>query len=265
MASQTPIMNVMMRASEKAARSLIRDYNEVENLQVSRKGPGDFVSAADRRAEEIIFEELKRSRPDYNFIMEESGVIEGSNPDYHWIIDPLDGTKNFLHGLPHWAISIALEYKGEIVAGLIHDPVKDEVFHAEKGKGAFMRRRRLRVSGRNELTDAIIATGAPRRTQSSRQKFASEITAIQQVSPSIRRFGAAALDLAYVAAGRYEGFWERDLKSWDIAAGIIIVKEAGGFITDIDDIRKNPVDTGNILATNNQLFDSIGKILKAAK
>ncbi len=263
MASQTPIMNVIMRASEKAARSLIRDFNEVEHLQVSKKGPGDFVSAADRRSEEIIFEELKKARPDYSFLMEESGKIEGKNPDYRWIIDPLDGTKNFLHGLPHWAISIALEHKGEVIAGLIHDPVKDEIFHAEKGKGAFMRRRRLRVSGRNELTDAIIATGAPRRNQKSKERFAAEINAIQAVSPSIRRYGAAALDLAYVAAGRYEGFWERDLKAWDIAAGILIVKEAGGFITDIDDIRKNPVDTGNIMAANDQLFDSIGKVLKA--
>ena len=165
MASQTPIMNVIMRASEKAARSLLRDFNEVENLQISAKGPGDFVSAADRRSEEIIFEELKKARPDYNFLMEESGTVPGKDSDYRWIIDPLDGTTNFLHGLPHWAISIGLEHKGEIVAGLIHDPVKDEIFHAEKGKGAFMRRRRLRVSGRNDLMLATIATGAPRRSQ----------------------------------------------------------------------------------------------------
>ncbi len=265
MALQTPLMNVMMRASEKAARTLIRDFNEVEHLQVSKKGPGDFVSAADRRSEEIIFEELKKARPDYSFLMEESGIVAGKDNDYRWIIDPLDGTNNFLHGLPHWAISIALEHKGEIIAGLIHDPVKDEIFHAEKGKGAFMRRRRLRVSGRNDLIDAIIATGAPRRNQKSRERFANEISAIQAVSPSIRRYGAAALDLAYVAAGRFDGFWERDLKAWDVAAGIIIVKEAGGFITDLGDIRKNPVDTGNILATNDQLFDSIGKVLKAVK
>ncbi|PCJ99692.1 MAG: inositol monophosphatase [Zetaproteobacteria bacterium] len=263
MATQTPVMNVMMRASEKAARTLLRDFNEVEHLQISQKGPGDFVSAADRRSEEIIFEELKKSRPDYSFLMEESGVVEGKDPDYRWIIDPLDGTTNFLHGIPHWAISIALEHKGQIIAGLIHDPVKDEIFHAEKGKGAFMRRRRLRVSGRNDLMLATIATGAPRRSQAQKDKFIAEYTAMQSFAPGLRRFGAAALDLAYVAAGRYEGFWERDLKSWDVAAGIIIVKEAGGFISDIDDIRKNPVDTGNIIAANEQLFDSIGKILKA--
>lgn len=265
MASQTPVMNVMMRASEKAARTLLRDFNEVEHLQVSQKGPGDFVSAADRRSEEIIFEELKKARPDYSFLMEESGVVTGKNSDYRWIIDPLDGTTNFLHGIPHWAISIGLEHKGQMIAGLIHDPVKDEIFHAEKGKGAFMRRSRLRVSGRDDLMNATIATGAPRRSQAQKDQFIAEYAAMQSVAPGLRRFGAAALDLAYVAAGRFEGFWERDLKAWDIAAGILIVKEAGGFISDIDDIRKNPVDTGNILATNERLFDSIGKVLKAVK
>ena len=265
MASQTPVMNVMMRASEKAARTLLRDFNEVEHLQVSEKGPGDFVSAADRRSEETIFEELKKARPDYSFLMEESGAVSGKDSEYRWIIDPLDGTTNFLHGIPHWAISIGLEHKGQMIAGLIHDPVKDEIFHAEKGKGAFMRRSRLRVSGRNDLMNATIATGAPRRSQAQKDQFIAEYTAMQSVAPGLRRFGAAALDLAYVAAGRYEGFWERDLKAWDIAAGILIVKEAGGFISDIDDIRKNPVDTGNILAANDQLFDSIGKVLKAVK
>ncbi len=265
MAAQTPVMNVMMRASEKAARTLLRDFNEVEHLQVSEKGPGDFVSAADRRSEETIFEELKRARPDYSFLMEESGAIAGKDSDYRWIIDPLDGTTNFLHGIPHWAISIGLEHKGQMIAGLIHDPVKDEIFHAEKGKGAFMRRSRLRVSGRNDLMNATIATGAPRRSQAQKDQFIAEYAAMQSVAPGLRRFGAAALDMAYVAAGRYEGFWERDLKAWDIAAGILIVKEAGGFISDIDDIRKNPVDTGNILAANDQLFDSIGKVLKAVK
>lgn len=265
MALQTPVMNVMMRASEKAARSLLRDFNEVEHLQVSQKGPGDFVSAADRRSEEIIYEELKKVRPDYSFLMEESGAISGKDSEYRWIIDPLDGTTNFLHGIPHWAISIGLEHKGQIIAGLIHDPVKDEIFHAEKGKGAFMRRSRLRVSGRNELMNATIATGAPRRSQAQKNQFIAEYTAMQSVAPGLRRFGAAALDMAYVAAGRYEGFWERDLKAWDIAAGVLIVKEAGGFISDIDDIRKNPVDTGNILASNEQLFDPIGKVLKSVK
>ncbi len=267
MATQTPIMNVMMRASEKAARSLLRDYNEVEHLQVSQKGPGDFVSAADKRAEEIIFEELKKLRPDYSFLMEESGAVEGKNPDYRWIIDPLDGTTNFLHGLPHWAISIALEHKGEIIAGLIHDPVKDEIFHAEKGKGAFMRRSRLRVSGRNDMSIAIIATGGVTVgfSKAKQEKYLAEYMAMHAVAPCLRRFGSAALDLAYVAAGRFDGFWERNLQPWDIAAGAIIVKEAGGFIADLDDIRKNPVNTGNILAANDGLFDSIGKVIKSVK
>ncbi len=258
-------MTVMMRAAERAARSLLRDFNEVEHLQVSQKGPGDFVSAADRRAEELIFEELKKARPDYGFLMEESGAVEGKDNNYRWIIDPLDGTTNFLHGIPHWCISIGLEHKGEIVAGLIHDPVKDEIFHAEKGKGAFVSRRRLRVSGRNDFMMATIATGAPRRSKQKIDQFTAEYKAMLNVTPGLRRFGAAALDLAYVAAGRVEGFWERDLKPWDVAAGIIIVKEAGGFVADIDDIRKNPVDTGNIFAANDQLFEPLGKVLKSAK
>lgn len=265
MAVLSPIMNIMHRASEKAARSLTRDFNEVENLQVSTKGPGDFVSAADRRAEEIIFEELKKARPDYSFLMEENGAVKGSNPEYRWIIDPLDGTTNFLHGLPHWAISIALEHKGEIIAGLVHDPVKDDIFHAEKGKGAFMRRRRLRVSGRNDLMLATIATGAPRRSQAQRDKFIAEYRAMISVAPGLRRFGAAALDLAYVAAGRFDGFWERDLKPWDIAAGLLIVKESGGFVSDIDDIRKNPLDTGNVLAASENLMDPMARVLRAVK
>ncbi|MGH1376856.1 MAG: inositol monophosphatase family protein [Alphaproteobacteria bacterium] len=265
MAILSPIMNIMHRASERAARSLIRDFNEVENLQVSKKGPGDFVSAADRRAEELIFEELKKARPDYSFLMEESGVVKGKNPDYRWIIDPLDGTTNFLHGLPHWAISIALEHKGEIVAGLVHDPIKDDIFHAEKGKGSFMRRRRLRVSGRNDMMLATIATGAPRRSQAKQDKFIAEYRAMISVAPGMRRFGAAALDLAYVAAGRFDGFWERDLKAWDIAAGMLIVKESGGFVSDIDDIRKNPLDTGNILAASENMIDPMAKILRAVK
>lgn len=264
MAITSPIMTIMMRASEKAARSLIRDFNEVENLQVSRKGPGDFVSAADRRSEELIFEELKKARPNYSFLMEESGTHKGSEDDYRWIIDPLDGTSNFLHGIPHWCISIGLEHKGEMVAGLIHDPVKDEIFHAEKGKGAFMRRRRLRVSGRNSAELSLVLTGAPRRAVKSQEQFAAEYAAMQKTGFALRRFGAAALDLCYVAAGRCEGFWERQLSPWDVAAGSLIVKEAGGFISDLDDIRKNPVDTGNIIAANENLFDPITKILRGA-
>lgn len=265
MALQSPIMNIMMRASEKAARSLLRDYNEVEHLQVSRKGPGDFVSAADRRAEEIIFEELKKLRPDYSFLMEESGKVVGENQDYCWIIDPLDGTSNFLHGLPHWCISIALRHKGEIVAGLVHDPVKDEIFNAEKGKGAFMSRRRLRVSGRNSADVSIVATGEARGSAAQQEQFMQEYTAMKKTGFALRRFGAAALDMAYVGAGRYEAYWERNVQPWDIAAGALIVKEAGGFLADIDDIRHNPIDTGNIIASNENLSQPIQQILKNAK
>lgn len=263
MAKHSPLMTIMIRAAEKAARSLRRDFGEVENLQISTKGPGDFVSAADRRAEEIIFENLKRDKPEYGFLMEENGAVEGSNPDYRWIIDPLDGTTNFLHGIPHWCISIALEHKGEIIAGIIHDPVKDEMFIAEKGQGAFVNgRRRLRVSGRNELMMSTVATGAPRRAKGDREQFIKEYNAVLTVSPGLRRFGAAALDMAYVAAGRYEGFWERKLNPWDIAAGIIIVKEAGGFICDLDNESANPLNTGNILAANTHIYQDLKNVLK---
>ncbi len=265
MALNSPIINVMIRAAEKAARSLIRDFGEVEQLQVSQKGPGDFVSAADRRAEKLIKEELQKGHSSYGFLMEESGETEGSNPDFRWIVDPLDGTSNFLHGLPHWCISIALESKGEITHALIYDPVKDEMFTAEKGQGAFFaRRKRLRVSGRRDLMAATIATGAPRRAQESQDQFIKEYRAVLQQCPGLRRFGAAALDMAYVAAGRYEAFWERDLKIWDIAAGALIVKEAGGFICDLDSHKSSPLETGNILAANEHVFNDMKKILKAA-
>ena len=264
MAVQSAILTVMIRAAEKAARSLVRDFGEVEQLQVSVKGPSDFVTAADRRAEEIIHEELSKARPDFGFLMEESGVVAGKDPERRWIIDPLDGTANFLFGLPHWAISIALEEKGEMTAGLIYDPVKDEMFHAEKNSGAFMRRRRLRVSGRSSPDFSAVATGAPRRGQNDQELFFKEQRAVWNAGFSLRRFGAAALDLAYVAAGRYEGFWERSLKPWDVAAGMLIVREAGGFIRDIDDDKLNPLITGNIVASNDKLFDTLRKAVRSA-
>ncbi len=262
-ANRSPHLNIMIRAAEKAARSLIRDFGEVENLQVSSKGPGDFVSAADIRAEEIIHEELSKACPKYGFVMEESGIKKGEDEDYNWIVDPLDGTTNFLHGIPHWAISIALEHKGEIISGLVYDPIKDDMFHADKNEGAYMRRRRLRVSGRSDLTHSMIATGSPRGRAESKTQFIKEYEAVMNVTPGLRRFGAAALDLAYVAAGRYEGFWERDLKIWDIAAGIIIVKEAGGFICDIDNDRANPLKTCSILAANGEILNPLKKVIRA--
>ena len=267
MAVQSPDLNVMIKAAEKAARSLIRDFGEVEQLQVSQKGPGDFVSAADKRAEEIIFEELKTARPRFGFLMEESGEIAGTGNDDNkrFIIDPLDGTTNFLHGIPHWAISIALEIDGEVTIGLVYDPVKDEMFTAEKGGGAFFsRRKRLRVSGRRDLMQSTIACGAPRRAVVKQERFLREYKAVLSVAPGIRRYGAAALDLAYVAAGRYEGFWERDLKAWDIAAGVLIVKEAGGYAKDIDSESKNPIETGDVLASNTDLYSELKKIIKNA-
>lgn len=260
----SPQINTMLRACEKAGRSLVRDFGEVEQLQVSRKGPGDFVSAADHRAEEIIYNELSKARPDYDFLMEERGEVKnGEESEYRWIVDPLDGTTNFLHGVPHWCISIALEHKGEIIAGTVYDPVKDEMFRAEKGGGAFMRNKRLRVSGRNNLDSALVVTGQPRRALEKRALFMSEYKHIQDHVPGLRRYGAAALDLCYVAAGRFEGFWERDLHPWDIAAGYIIIQEAGGRVTRID-TPKNPVFAGDVLAANNSLYDDLRKILVEA-
>jgi len=261
-------MNVMIKAAEKAAKALNRDFGEVENLQVSKKGPGDFVSAADKRAEKTIFNELIYARPDYGFLMEESGVVEGKNPDYRWIIDPLDGTTNFLHGIPHWAISIALENRGEIVAGLVYDPIKDEMFMAEKGKGATMTghgRGRLRVSARQDMMFATIATGAPRRALKSQEQFLAEYKAVINIAPGLRRFGAAALDLCYVAAGRCEGFWERDLKLWDIAAGVLIVKEAGGIVSDIDSDTTSPLDSCHVVAGNQSIATDLKKVLRSVK
>ena len=258
-------MRLMMKAAEKAGRSLNRDFGEVENLQVSRKGPGDFVSAADKRAEEIIYEELKYGRPDFGFVMEESGVIEGKDKSARFIVDPLDGTSNFLHGLPHWCISIALEKDGEIVAGLVHDPVKGESFHATKGGGAYSGRNRLRVSGHKDLMEAMIATGSPQRAIESRVQFVAEYKAVLDVAPGLRRFGAAALDLAYVAAGRFDAFWERDLKIWDIAAGVLLVQESGGFIGDVDKDSVNPLKSCSVLATNAELSMPMKKIIRAVK
>lgn len=256
-------MRLMIKAAEKAGRSLARDFGEVENLQVSKKGPGDFVSAADIRAEEIIVDELKFGRPDHGFLLEEGGEVKGKN-EYRFIVDPLDGTSNFLHGLPHWAVSIGLERNGEIIAGVVHDPIKGELFHATKGEGAFSGRNRLRVSGRKELMSAMIGTGSPRRAVEKRDLFAREYKAVMNVAPGLRRYGAAALDLAYVAAGRFDAFWERDLKSWDVAAGILIVREAGGMVHDLNDRRNNPVVTGSVLAANPDLHPQLEKVLKAA-
>lgn len=259
----SPNINIMLRAAEKAGRSLLRDFGEVENLQVSVKGPGDFVSAADRRSEDIIHKELSKARPEYSFLMEESGEIKGEDPNNIWIIDPLDGTSNFLHGIPHWCISIALQTKGEIVAGIIYDPVKDETFRAEKGGGAFMKNRRLRVSGRNDLLSSMITTGHPRRDTAAQKQFIKEYEIILEHVPGMRRYGAAALDMAYVAAGRFEGFWERGINAWDMAAGHIIVKEAGGISTNVSG-TDSPVHNGNVLCANPNLHEKLKSLLSKA-
>ncbi|TVQ84332.1 MAG: inositol monophosphatase [Micavibrio sp.] len=245
-------INVMVRAAEKAARGLVRDFGEVEQLQVSKKGPADFVSAADLRAEKTIYAELQKARPDFGFVMEEQGKRAAKNgSESRWLIDPLDGTTNFLHGIPHWAVSIALEEKGEIIAGVIYDPVKDELFYAEKGRGAFMNNRRLRVSGRENLADAIVALGTPAigKKEDDYTLFLQQLDAVVRRTVSTRRMGAACLDLAYVAAGRYDGFWEAGLSPWDVGAGALIVKEAGGFLTDIDG-KADYIYGGSIIAAN---------------
>jgi myo-inositol-1(or 4)-monophosphatase len=267
MAALSPTLSIMAKAAEKASRSLLRDFGEVENLQVSQKGPGDFVSAADKRAEKIIHGELAKAYPDYSFLMEESGSVEGADKDHLWIIDPLDGTTNFLHGLPHWCISIALQVKGEVTVGLIYDPVKDEMFIAEKGQGAFnSRRQRLRVSGRRGFPASLVITGEPQRAlQGSGSRFLKEYKAVQDTGIAMRRYGAAALDLAYVAAGRCDAFWERNLKSWDMAAGLLLVKEAGGFAGDIDSAQAKPLDTGNVIAGNAHLFEDLRKLLQSVE
>ena len=226
-------MNVMVSAARKAGRSLNRDFGEVENLQVSVKGPGNFVSAADHRAEKIIYEELSKARDGYGFLMEESGVVEGADKTHRWIVDPLDGTTNFLHGIPIYNISIGLEREGQMVAGVVYNPAMDEMYTAEKGKGAFLNDRRLRVAGRKSLIECVIATGSPHSTAKVHDAFLAEARAVMNQVASFRRFGAAALDLCYVASGRIDGFWERNLQPWDMAAGILMVREAGGFVTDM--------------------------------
>lgn len=264
MATRSALVNVMIRAANRASRRLKRDFGEVENLQVSRKGPADFVSTADLRAEKVLREELTHARPDYGLLMEESGA--NGSPDgatRRWIVDPLDGTTNFLHGLPHFAISIAVEERGEILAGLIYDPLKDETFHAEKGIGAYLNDRRIRVSSRDRLPDALIATGAPFKGHGDSPLFLAEAGAVLSETAGIRRWGSAALDLAYVAAGRFEGFWERGLDSWDTAAGIILVREAGGYVSEIEGgpIRGN---SPSILAANDSLHGTLKRILRGA-
>lgn len=254
-------LNVMMKTARKAGRALVKDFGEVENLQVSTKGPGDFVSRADKAAEAMIKEDLMHARPSYGFLGEEGDEIDGEDPTRRWIVDPLDGTTNFLHGLPHWAVSIALEHKGQIVAGVIYDPVKDEMFHAEKGNGAWLNESRLRVSGRSRMHDCLFATGLPWAGRGDLPETFQELARLLPVCAGVRRFGSAALDLAYVAAGRYDGFWERGLKPWDIAAGIIIVRESGGMIEPMHP-EGDILNDGALICANEPIFASFAKVIR---
>ncbi|WP_246524075.1 inositol monophosphatase family protein [Neoroseomonas eburnea] len=249
-------MQVVTSAVRKAGRRLLRDFGEVEQLQVSVKGPSDFVSSADLRAEQTLKEELSKARPNFGFLMEESGESGNGDWEWRWVVDPLDGTTNFLHGIPHWAISVGIEKridaeKTEIMAGVIYNPASDELFWAEKGVGAFLNDRRLRVSARREMRDAVFATGIPFAGVPRKAEFSSILHRIMPQVAGVRRFGAAALDLAWVAAGRYDGFWELGLKKWDIAAGLVMVKEAGGFCTDPE--GGDPYAGGNVVAGNQAL------------
>jgi myo-inositol-1(or 4)-monophosphatase len=263
MAQASANVNVMIKAARKAARSLLRDFGEVENLQVSSKGPGDFVSRADLRAEQLVREELTEARPNYGWLGEESVEVAGADPTRRWIVDPLDGTTNFLHGLPHWSVSIALEHKREIVAGVVYDPIKDEMFVAEKGAGAYLNDRRLRVSGRKETLEMIFATGIPFGARTDLGPALREIAAVAAVSAGVRRMGSAALDLAYVAAGRVDGFWERGLNAWDLAAGVILVREAGGLVGPFV-AGGEPIAGGGVIAANANVFDPLTKLLREA-
>lgn len=263
MPPRSAILNVMVGAARKAARGLLRDLGEIEQLQVSKKGPGDFVSAADMRAEKLIREELGRARPAYGFLMEESAEETGSDPKRRFIVDPLDGTTNFLHGIAHFAISIGLEEDGQMTAGVIYEPVHDEMFVAERGKGAFLNDRRLRVSARTLLGESVIATGIPHMGKSHHELFLSELGAVMRQVAGVRRCGTASLDLAYVAAGRFDGFWERGLCPWDMAAGLVILREAGGLISDLDG-GAEMMATGGVVAANTALHAPLLAALKAA-
>ncbi|SFC97683.1 inositol monophosphatase family protein [Tropicimonas isoalkanivorans] len=254
-------LNVMVKAARKAGRSLVKDFREVENLQVGSKGPGEFVSKADMAAEQLIREELSTARPQYGWLGEETGEEEGKDPTRRWIVDPLDGTTNFLHGLPHWAVSIALEHKGEIVAGVVFDAAKDELFVAEKGAGAWMNDTRIRVSGRRQMSEALFATGIPFSGKRTLPAMMQDLAVLMPQCAGVRRWGAASLDLAYLAAGRYDGYWEREFHPWDVAAGILLVREAGGFVEPLRDGGDMFADR-SLVAGNGEIFVKFAETLR---
>jgi myo-inositol-1(or 4)-monophosphatase len=258
------LMTVMVNAARKAGRSLARDFGEVEHLQVSVKGPANFVSAADHRAETIIYEELSRARHGYCFLMEERGLIEGPDKTHTWIVDPLDGTTNFLHGIPLFSISIALQRDGELVAGLVYNPATGDLYTAERGKGAFLNdNRRLRVAARPDLDTAVIATGIPHRGKPAHEQFIRELSAVMRDAAGVRRMGVASIDLAWVAQGRFDGYWERNIQPWDMAAGIVLVREAGGIVSGIDG-RQDMLESGAILCGNEAVHAALKKRIALA-
>ncbi len=264
MIRQSPLIVMMARAARRAARGLLRDFGEVEQLQVSRKGPADFVSQADLKAERVLREELEKARPEFGFLMEESGASKKGDGRHRWIVDPLDGTTNFLHGLPHFAVSIAAERDGELVAGVVYEPLRDDTYWAERGIGAYLNERRLRVSARHQMRDALVATGIPflgHGDETQHKRYLAEMGAVMGQVAGIRRWGTASLDLAFVAAGRFDGFWEHGLGPWDMAAGIVLVREAGGFVTEPDG-GANMLKSGSILAANDQLHGPLSQVLR---
>lgn len=262
--SQSAIITVMERACRKAAPRLRRDFGEVAQLQVSKKGPADFVSQADKAAEATLVEELQRARPGWGFLLEEGGEIPGEAPDSpRFIVDPLDGTSNFLHGIPHFAISIGVEHLGVTLAGLVYQPLTDESFWAERGRGAWLHNARLRVSGRRDMEEALLATGIPYKGHGNQAHFESVLSRIIPQVAGIRRFGAASLDLAWVAAGRFDGFWEQGLAPWDVSAGILLVKEAGGFVSDFRG-GERMVERQEVIAANDALHSRLHKLVAEA-
>ena len=256
----SPQINLITRACMKASRSLIRDFGELENLQVSSKGPGDFVSSADKRTEKILIEELQKAHPEYGIITEETGIINKANKKNRWIIDPIDGTMNFLNGVPQFAISIGYEEDGEIKCGVIFNPIMNEMFCAEKGNGAYLNNSRIRVSNKKKINDALLATGGPNEASKIKEKIFSEYINVSSNVSNIRKFGSAALDMAYVACGRFDGYWQRELNYWDIAAGIIILKEAGGFVDFFEEDNRYPLKK-NILASNSNIHSELKDLI----
>lgn len=260
---RSALITVMVNAARKAGKALIRDFGEVEHLQVSLKGPANFVSAADKRSEETLYQELSKARPGFGFLMEERGLVEGEDKSHQWVVDPLDGTTNFLHSIPLFCISIGLLREGLPVAGLIFNPVTDEMYLAERGQGAYLNERRIRVAARRELSDAVVCCGIPHRSRGDHERFRKELAAMQTKVAGIRRTGSAALDMAWVAAGRFDGFWEQHLAAWDLAAGMCIVSEAGGFATDTsggDTVLKS----GTVIAGNEFIHREMLAVLKSA-